>query len=52
MYSTLHVAGNTGALLGPLMVGVIADRWDLHVGVALLAVAPLAALVVIRLGRE
>ncbi len=52
MYSTLHVVGNAAGIIGPLMVGVIADRWDLHAGMAVLAVVPLAALMVIRLGRE
>ena len=41
MYSLLSAAGNLGGLVGPLVIGLVAERWGLRSGMAVLVVAPL-----------
>lgn len=47
MYSTLAALGNFGGVAGPLMVGLVADRWSLRAGMAFLAVAPAVAILLL-----
>ncbi len=44
MYSTLAALGNFGGVAGPLMIGLVADRWSLRAGMAFLALAPAIAI--------
>jgi len=45
MFSLLSAAGNLGGIVGPVTIGAVADRFGLHWGMALLAVAPFLMLV-------
>ncbi len=52
MFGALAALGNAGGIFMPWLVGFIADRSDLHWGLAISAVAPLVMLpLVIGLGR-
>ncbi len=53
MFGALASFGNAGGIFMPWLVGVIADRYDLHWGLAISALAPLLMLpLVILLGRN
>lgn len=53
MFGALASFGNAGGIFMPWLVGVIADRYDLHWGLAISALAPLLMLpLVIMLGRN
>ncbi|MFB3890384.1 MAG: sugar MFS transporter [Phycisphaerae bacterium] len=53
MYSVLSAVGNFGGVVGPMAIGLAAKSFGLQAGVALLAVAPLAAVVCFSLaGRS
>jgi fucose permease len=41
MFSLLSSAGGMGCVIGPLAIGLVADRWGLRWGMAALTVAPL-----------
>ncbi|MCD6505281.1 MFS transporter [Candidatus Poribacteria bacterium] len=41
MFSLLSAAGNAGGMIFPAMVGAIADRWNLRVGIGTLSLLPL-----------
>jgi fucose permease len=52
MFGALAALGNAGGIFMPWLVGFIADRSDLHWGLAISAIAPLVMLpLVIGLGR-
>jgi predicted MFS family arabinose efflux permease len=51
MYALLSAAGNTGCVVGPYVIGVVADRWSLSAGMAVLAVGPAGAAVLAMLLR-
>jgi fucose permease len=48
MFSLLSSAGGIGCVIGPLAIGLVADRWGLHWGMASLTAAPLVALMLLR----
>ena len=52
MYSVLQTAGNVGGLVGPLAIGLIAQRAGLRVAMGLLALAPATMLLLLVLYRE
>lgn len=51
MYSLLHVSGNMGGLVGPLAIGLVAQNHGLRMGMAALALAPAAILLLRVLDR-
>lgn len=48
MYSLLGAAGNSGGVAGPLLIGIIAEAWGLRAAMALLALAPMLAVIVFQ----
>jgi len=52
MYSLLHTSGNLGGLVGPLVIGLVAQRGGLRLGMATLALAPVLILVLRALDRQ
>ena len=52
MYGALSAAGNAGCVVGPYVIGVVADRWGLSVGMAVLAIGPASAAVLAMLLRR
>lgn len=53
MFGALAAFGNAGGIFMPWLVGIIADHYDLHWGLAISAMAPLLMLpLVILLGRS
>jgi len=43
MFSLLAAVGNFGGVVGPLLIGLVAERWNLKAGMATLILAPLLA---------
>jgi dipeptide/tripeptide permease len=52
MYSLLHTSGNLGGLVGPLAIGLVAQASSLRMGMAALALAPVAILLLRALDRK
>ncbi len=53
MFGALAAFGNAGGIFMPWLVGIIADKYDLHWGLAISALAPLFMLpIVLILGRK
>jgi len=53
MFGALASFGNAGGIFMPWLVGLIADKYDLHWGLAISALAPLFMLpIVVALGRK
>ncbi len=53
MFGALAAFGNAGGIFMPWLVGVIADKYSLHWGLAISALAPLLMLpIVLTLGRK
>ena len=51
-FSLFYMGINIGALVGPLLTGVLQQRWGFHVGFALAAVGMAAGLVQYSIGRK
>ena len=52
MYAVLSAAGNAGCVVGPYVIGVVADRWGLSFGMAVLAIGPTGAAVLAMVLRR
>jgi fucose permease len=52
MYSLLHTSGNLGGLVGPLVIGLVAQSYGLRLGMATLTLAPLMVLLLRALDRK
>lgn len=52
MFSLLSAAGNAGGMIFPAMVGAMADRWNLRVGVGMLSLLPLLLILIFTLLRH
>ena len=47
MYSLLFAMGNLGCAVGPLVIGLLAELWNLRVTMAMLAMGPVGAALVL-----
>jgi MFS family permease len=47
MFSILSATGNLGGVVGPVVIGLVADCWGLHSAMRLMALVPVAAMVLI-----
>jgi MFS family permease len=56
MFALLSATGNLGGVVGPVTIGLVADRGDLYLAMRLMALVPVAALVLVwfavRRGHE
>ena len=47
MFSLISATGNLGGVVGPVVIGLVADRAGLHLAMRLMALVPVAALVLV-----
>jgi len=47
MFSLMGAMGNSGGIVGPVLIGAVAERWGLRAGIGLLTVAPVMLAIVL-----